>query len=127
MQKSKDFNKWFKKLSLRSLQKIKTILEITLSELEIIGIKADKKEYNIVNRVYNQENFSLIEAKNVIESLKRELSIGIDIANSKGLPEITLVIEDKEIIKQLKEVVSGVLLTISTTKSLKNTLKSKAR
>lgn len=121
MEKS-NINGWLKQLSLRSLQKIKAIIEITLSELEIIGISIDKKEYSIATRAYNKENFSLIEVRSVVESLNREASIKLTADKYKGFPEITLIINDKDILKKLKNVLSTIDKIIK--KSNSNTTKS---
>ncbi len=117
-----NINGWLKQLSLRSLQKIKAIIEITLSELEIIGISIDKKEYSIATRAYNKENFSLIEVRSVVEGLNREASIKLTADKYKGFPEITLIINDKDILKKLKNVLSTIDKIIK--KSNSNTTKS---
>lgn len=113
---------WLKNLNTRSLEKIKAILIITLSELEIIGVDGTKKEYSIVNRVFNKENFSIIEAMDLINNLNRELFIPITAKlNKMGLPTIIILIENPKFLddwrKLLKEI-DNILTGITNTKKV---------
>lgn len=123
MKNDKNITKWLNKLSLRSIQKIKVILEITISELEIITIDKSKKEYYIVNRPYNQENISLIEVQNVIKHLNKELLMKINVNKNLGLPEIRLIIEDENIINNLKTIINEINKIISKQNSSSEEIK----